>query len=664
MTERPQFVREQPQPVPDLPDYAAFMANGKYGKTKADRQAAYDKLVASRNEIIASNRGLPERNAKAFETWQNEGKALNSDTQAAYDATTRGQVMNALKQFGPYVAGAGAGFGISSAADAGEKAMIDRAAGNLRSAAGAANALNWRDPAIQNQLAGAVQTGEKYLPSKHPILNSLGTKSISYGVPALAALYEMSRYSDSANNPDRSEAQREQDRMYANALMAASGEMGFHGGVKLAIPYSADTGASEATIRGARGALTDMAKGVAPTADAVQAALKAAAKQPPAFNKGASPTEAMRTLARYLDVNAPEGTALKNFAPQVAKAAANASDKEISAIASAARPAIEDGSRAGVLEWVSKLSKPGARRLPVIAGLTAGTAALMAGRDEARSGDRTSEMYGPHEDIPPPTPKPSFGERAATAVGNAAIGAGEMLPYAIPYLRTAKTAADIASAYDPAEAARIRALPHPSQSNPVELRDRMAERRQGEQNLASAQAEDRRQVQELMQKRAMELNSQPGVSDAEFNNRARELDQRFSGVPHQPIARPANAMQTLENAADEDAKAATGYAKGGEVHPMTRGISGLMRSAEAGMRRAVQKIDHLHKAPPGPAVLRALEKAWSERDEAVHDLWAAHYLAQHLNSGRVRPQRGMTKQAILALARSHYNRETGLPHGR
>jgi hypothetical protein len=77
--ERAPFVPEKPQAVPDLPNYDAFMANWKYGRTKADRQAAYEKLVAARDSIVESNKGLPERNriggVEGFPEYLNSGQA-------------------------------------------------------------------------------------------------------------------------------------------------------------------------------------------------------------------------------------------------------------------------------------------------------------------------------------------------------------------------------------------------------------------------------------------------------------------------------------------------------------------------------------------------------------------------------------------------------------
>jgi peptidoglycan hydrolase-like protein with peptidoglycan-binding domain len=133
------------------------------------------------------------------------------------------------------------------------------------------------------------------------------------------------------------------------------------------------------------------------------------------------------------------------------------------------------------------------------------------------------------------------------------------------------------------------------------------------------------------------------------------------------------AIKTLENAADEDARAATGqeFAKGGAVHPkiaaMTRGLSGIQRSLDADMKRQSARIDNLERAKAKNAsngVRRALSKAHAEREDTIHDIWAVHYLAQQMNEGRLAPKLGMTKQAILALARSRYDRATGLPHGR
>jgi hypothetical protein len=128
------------------------------------------------------------------------------------------------------------------------------------------------------------------------------------------------------------------------------------------------------------------------------------------------------------------------------------------------------------------------------------------------------------------------------------------------------------------------------------------------------------------------------------------------------------AIRTLENAADDDT---AGFAKGGTVHPkiaaMTRGLSGIQRSLDADMKRQSARIDNLERAKAKNAsngVRRALSKAHSEREDTIHDIWAVHYLAKHLSDGKIPVRLGMTKQAILALARSRYDRTTGLPHVR
>ncbi len=298
-------LKEKPLPTvpdaPNLPNYNAYMSSPKYGRTRADRQAAYDKEVATQTQIWNGqkqtakeandyNASLPDLNTKGFQAWQARKNQQGSDNRASYDATLRGQIFNALHDFGPYAVGAGAGYGLSRGVNALDEGVIDRQAQSLKGAADQVRGMAWNDPVTRDQLTGAVDTGERYMPAERPVLNSLGRKSIGYGIPMAAALYEMTNYRGQSHDQSISPDQRENARMISNGLMAGAGEMGFHGGLTAAFPYQADTGADEATIRAARGALSANNQPPPPP--------------PPIGSSGDTNTAATNELGRSVGVNA------------------------------------------------------------------------------------------------------------------------------------------------------------------------------------------------------------------------------------------------------------------------------------------------------------------------------------------------------------------------
>jgi hypothetical protein len=260
------------------------------------RDQAIKDAQAQYNALAGQLRQLKNEAAQRFSNWR---KSQAGEKQAQYDASGMGMTMNALKAYGPYALGAGAGLAYGSGINALTQGAIDRRAANLKGAASAANALDWNDPAVRDRLRGVVQTGERYLPPepRRAFVGNALTKALTFGVPAAIGLYESSRYRDLAHDPSATPGEQQNYGMLANALLAGSGELGFHGALGLASPYSAETGADEAAIRGARGALSraDM-PAAAPPPEPVQPPVE---PPPPAAEPVPAPRAAAEGPVRY-----------------------------------------------------------------------------------------------------------------------------------------------------------------------------------------------------------------------------------------------------------------------------------------------------------------------------------------------------------------------------
>jgi hypothetical protein len=264
MAELKPFVPEQPLPVPDLPDYNQYMAavQGLGPRARAARDAAYGKLRDAHESAVRSNEGIPQRNAIAFKTWKDSYDTLSgaqrSSEQATYDASTREQIMNALRSYGPFVAGGGIGGLVGEGVNSLVTSGINSDAQNLKGAADQLRGYDWNDPANRPRMQGAVETGQRYLPG-NPVREGVGVakRVIGYGVPAAAALYEALNYRRQADDPNLSEGDRNNARVVGNGLIGVGGGIGLEGGGRFMFPYRPDTAQDEATIRGAAAHLNE-----------------------------------------------------------------------------------------------------------------------------------------------------------------------------------------------------------------------------------------------------------------------------------------------------------------------------------------------------------------------------------------------------------------------
>ena len=259
------------------------------------------------------------------------------------------------------------------------------------------------------------------------------------------------------------------------------------------------------------------------------------------LQKGDTPTTTYKKVADYLNVPYTDKDLLRDIAPRVRAAAANAPDSVITGLASSARPAIAGGSRADVLSWLEKTAAPGAKRLPMLpfVGTAIGAYGLANNPENAWAGsprkDESATDYNLRRlgDL-----DRTFGLQGAAETGDALANA---LKAAGSYITTPDSVMPSASPTPPPSRrtnSDIPALPSEVQDSDIGSQMRM-ERDAKVSQLQQARAEDARQRRDLTpHNTAMD----PDISDAIKQDAARrpEMSQAMvdRGTPPEKALPP------------------------------------------------------------------------------------------------------------------------------
>jgi hypothetical protein len=297
-----------------------------------------------------------------------------------------------------------------------------------------------------------------------------------FGLASGLGLYKAHEFDQQANDPESTYAQRDRDRFTSNAALGWGTANAYFGGAE--------------ALRGV----------AAPRPDAQTAASPDAPpptnNQPPAAPYKGSRVDVSGELVRDFG-GKPGKTKGPNL--QAALTAIDSADeatlRNVAARAKESGFAIDPKASVGdvraALKGFAGSIKGAGGPLAILAALGLGAA---LDSDEAQAGSVT----GMRETGPSLNPRPSRGQQITNALGKAAGAIPEAALYAVPGVGQGLMARDVANAAESAYTPSPEYLAEARAGKPGRI-GREVERAQMQDNLAAAQAEDRRQVNALGQ---------------------------------------------------------------------------------------------------------------------------------------------------------------------